>query len=201
MTPLCLATKTMMAISSLKKPRIRIKVAAGDDDNAAGKKVKKKKKTKKATPATEDAVDASSDEGNNGDDEKTPAQKRKRKRSEPVKEYTPKVVSRKRTKKNPPTETVEDGLQQGVSNDPKTSSTPGTDGLRKEPENGDAIGDDPAAIYLDVASLEKERESLDGTFKSARAMFTKRGAWQLPQAVGEGRFSQVAKRVLDKMHR
>ena len=56
-------------------------------------------------------------------------------------------------------------------------------------------------LYLDIAQWKSERESLDGTFESARALFTMYGPWKLPQSVGDDKFAEVAKATLMKMDR
>ena len=56
-------------------------------------------------------------------------------------------------------------------------------------------------LYLDISQWKSERESLDGTFESARALFTLYGPWKLPQSVGDDKFAEVAKATLMKMDR
>jgi hypothetical protein len=56
-------------------------------------------------------------------------------------------------------------------------------------------------LYLDIAQWKSERESLDGSFDAARALFTMYGPWKLPSSVGDDGFAEVAKATLTKMGR
>lgn len=180
----------------------------GDD---AGKMGKKKK-------ANADDVTLSDDEGHHGDDEKTPAPKRKRKRADNT-ELT-KKISRKRSKKAASTGLgrAEQVLASASVESPQASSKrEGDDSFgitnRSESLNGEGheggetevntsrIENDPVAGYLDVDWWKQGRKALDGSFKSARAHFTKRGPWQLPKIVGDTNFPNVAKQTLIKMDR
>lgn len=195
-----------VAISARKKkPRIRISMPT--DGDSEGKMGKKK--------AAADDLSFSDDIGHHGDDEKTPAPKRKRKRADNT-ELT-KKISRKRSKKAASTEfgDAEQVLASVSAESPQASSKPRGDdsfGATKQSEslNGEGgetvakispIENDPAACYLDIDLWKQERKALDGSFKSARAHFAKRGPWHLPKKVGDTHFPSVAKQTLHKMDR
>lgn len=195
-------------VSSLKKPRIKINLSA-DGDVAGITVTKKKKKHQKDKPQSSAENHTSFDEGHHGDDETTPAPKSKRKREDKT-EWTRKI-SRKRTKKIATTElgfaehvmasvSVEEEGGSGSIKRPESLNGEGH-GKNQMDKTSSPIENDPAACYLDVDMWKQGREALDGSFKSARAHFTNRGPWQLPKAVGENRFSQVAKQTLNKMDR
>jgi hypothetical protein len=183
------------------------------DGDHAGKTEKKKKKK----AAAED-LNLSTDEGHHGDDEKTPAPKHKRKRADNTE--STKKISRKRTKKAVSTELgrVKQVMASVSVESPRASSMPEEDdasGIMNQSEslNGEGhegsetgaktspIENYPAACYLDVDLWKQERKVLDGSFKSARAHFAKRGPWQLPKKVGDTKFPHLAKQTLIKMDR
>lgn len=199
----------MVAIPSLKKPRVRINLSADGDQAGKTEKKSKKKQPKVKPKSNAENLNASVDEGHHGDDETTPAPKRKRKRED--KTESTKKISRKRTKKIASTElgfaehvmasvSVEEDCVSGVMNRSESLNGEGHE-ESKTGKTKSSIENDPAACYLDVDLWKQEREALDGSFKSARAHFAKRGPWQLPKAVGEGRFSHVAKQTLNRMDR
>jgi len=165
----------------LKKPRIKISLK----DGGKKKKAAKPKKSGKSKKKKVDASDAGADEGNHGDGETTTAPKRKRKRSD--KPDSTKKISRKRTK------TSEATLKPSVSEE----SPQEVEALNGNAHTASADG----AIYLDVDLWKAEREALDGSFEAARAHFLERGPWQLPGAIGNGKFRTVAKQTLIKMGR
>jgi len=73
-----------------------------------------------------------------------------------------------------------------------------------EPDENDNEIDqlnDPASVYMNLSFIKEERHSLDRTIENARHFFTKRGPWSLPKAVGEDKFGEVAKHVLNKIVR
>jgi hypothetical protein len=58
------------------------------------------------------------------------------------------------------------------------------------------------SIYLDVALLKRERESLsDKSFKAAREHFRGHGSWSFPSALSDDKFKEVALATLNKMGR
>ena len=189
-----------MALATLKKPRIRISLKDGDGDGKKRKPGRPKKKTK----SKEEAAEAAADEGNQGDDETTPAPKRKRKRAEKI--DSTKKISRKRSKKSETAPTAEE-LKPSVSVGspqplPAAESMNGKGhGKKLAAKAAIPAGDDSAAIYLDVDLWKAERKALDGSFKAARAHFTKRGPWKLPSAIDDSNFRQIAKQTLNKMGR
>lgn len=54
---------------------------------------------------------------------------------------------------------------------------------------------------MDLTKWKEEREKLDGSFKSARALFTKHGPWFLPDNIPASKFPDIAKHTLMKMDR
>lgn len=60
---------------------------------------------------------------------------------------------------------------------------------------------DADRLYLDIAQWKSERESLDGSFDAARALFTLYGPWKLPQSISSDKFAEIAKATLAKMDR
>ena len=55
--------------------------------------------------------------------------------------------------------------------------------------------DDEEESHVDIQALEKDRSGLDGSYKSARANYTKRGPWSLPQVLKD-HFEEVAKATI-----
>ena len=120
---------------------------------------------------------------------RTPATKRKRKRAD--KTDPSKKISRKRAKK------TEAASKPSVSEEsPAKAENPIVEVAVTGPTS-----DETSAVYLDVDLWKAERESLDGSFKAARAHFLERGPWKLPADVGESKFRTVAKQTLMKMGR
>jgi hypothetical protein len=167
----------------LKKPRIKISL------KNSGSKKKASKQKMKSGKKTAAAGDVEGDEGNQGDDEATPATKRKRKRAD--KTDPSKKISRKRAKK------TEAASKPSVAEEsPAKAENPIVEVAVTGPTS-----DETSAVYLDVDLWKAERESLDGSFKAARAHFLERGPWKLPADVGESKFRTVAKQTLMKMGR
>ncbi|GKY91232.1 hypothetical protein MPSEU_000095800 [Mayamaea pseudoterrestris] len=101
--------------------------------------------------------------------------------SEPKKKKQKKPAGKK--------ESIDDTTAEGEAN----NALPAND---SEVASGDAD-----SLYLDIAQWKSERESLDGSFDSARALFTMYGPWRLPQSIDEDKFAEIAKATLLKMDR
>jgi hypothetical protein len=158
------------ATSSLKKPRIRISLPKSE---------KKSKKRKKGKGDNEDG----SDDGHKGDDEKTPAPKKKKRKTDktPVTKEGPKMKSTGKKGKKKAAAAAED---EEASFD-------------QEPV---AQQDAQAESYSNVHLWENKRKGLDGSFEAARANFTEAGPWKLPSLV-EDRFKEIALDTLERIDR
>jgi hypothetical protein len=60
-------------------------------------------------------------------------------------------------------------------------------------------GPDDIPIFLNLKFWKQCRESLDGTFKSARKNLTQLDSWVLPLGVPDDKFADIANNTLDKM--
>ena len=58
---------------------------------------------------------------------------------------------------------------------------------------------DAAEYLIDTERVRKECSNLDGSFESARKHMLNWGPWILPRSLGEDKFEDVAKIVLDNI--
>lgn len=215
-------------ISSHKKPRIRISLVGSsksehkitEDVNAAAKSKKGKKNKSKVTSVRK--KEETSGDGDRSCSGRLSAVKRKSKRVDKVSEVQKKNSDGKSSSRAPSrsfpkrkkTTSVRDKTEAKIKGPAPpmlperkdetlaaVHSTSGADAQsdRKRKENEEK--DSPADLWLNIALLKKKRESLDGSFAAARANFTKHGPWQLPAAVDQSRFKDLAKQTLNIMCR
>lgn len=87
----------------------------------------------------------------------------------------------------------------------------GSKNKKKKPKDGeDANGEagtpvprkkKTKSLYLDTALWKSERESLDGSFEAAKALFAKHGEWEFPAELSADKFKDVALGTLSRMGR
>lgn len=194
------------AIATLKKPRIRISMSGTNDGDEKESKPKKKGRKRKAKASEDD--NQSVGDGEKADEEKTPGPKKKRKKSDEGGEAT-----KKRRKKKAPAKPVEEPPPEGEADEKMEEEEPAepkeTSNENAEPEKDEVVEEekivydenDPSSIYLQPDMMKQERETLKKGFDAARQNFIKRGAWLLPELVGEDRFTEVAKMTISKVSR
>jgi len=164
-----------IAISSFKKPRIRIKMPEVDTQPT-------KKRKKKATEEEQVTVG-----------ENTPLPKSKRRRVEKM----PGNEEESNTKKKKKTKEIDDDKEGPIKsnlNDAKLTSL--KDSIDTHVDSEEPKSDDP---YLNPEAMKKERQSISKGFKAAKKFFCKRGPWTLPSEIGDSRFPDVAMITLSKM--
>jgi hypothetical protein len=164
--------------ASTKKPRIKISLKGKKETKAGIGRIPKKRKSAEndERPKGKDLSD--------GEVEELPEVKtRKRRRDEED------VSGHSLKKKKSSRKEVEDDI---------LSDSTMEDG---EMDSDTEEHDDPAGIYLNAEAIHNECEELDGTFISARALFTKRGPWSIPKKLREENFLEIATSTIDSICR
>jgi hypothetical protein len=165
-----------------RKPRIRIKVKAGaSSDNEEGKKSKKKKKGAKRKRGG----DPDGDESVKADMDSAPIPRKKRKKND--------LQALKKDIENKESDTTVDGSSDDDLTLHEVAARKSKAGVSSD------ANEDSKSVYMDLNFWKSKRESLDGSFASARRNFTRFDGWKLPPAVPGDKFPEVANRVLDKM--
>lgn len=161
-------------ISSLKKPRIKIKISQVE------KKTIQKRRKKGADEIEEgDAVN-----------EEIPDSSKKRRKLEKIPENEVVAKKKKSAKK------AESELGATRASSETMGSVSKENDEISEDTGRDISSDDP---LMDPDGMKKERQALGKGYKMAKAFFRKRGPWTLPAEVGDNRFVDVANLTLAKM--
>ena len=68
-------------------------------------------------------------------------------------------------------------------------------------DKADAVVNNPMDAFMDPVAIEKERESLDKSFSTARDNFIKRGPWSLPREIDDDKYKEVAEMTISNICR
>jgi len=123
--------------------------------------------------------------------DKNTSLKRKRESSmqgtdDAIKETGTETVAKK-LKKDAGQSTKKKVSRKGEDNDTKSTSAAGPK--------------DDLPIFLNLKFWKQSRESLNGTFKSARKNLTQFDSWVLPPGIPDDKFADIANSTLDKMNK
>jgi hypothetical protein len=162
-------------IQTQKKPRIKIKLATSKPEAEAGETDSKEHSKRKRENSDTESLEP--------DAISTPIPKKRKKASDPA---------TKNKKGKPKLDTLPESSD---------DNRPLQEVASRKKRAGPKDQDDNKSLYLDMQFWKKCREGLNGTYKAARKNLTQHDGWELPSAIPDDKFADVANYTLDKMNK